>query len=296
VLPMQRVLVWPLDSIFPLGLRQLRLIKADVQGFECKVFEGATQLLSPLRSPNLTVLSSEVAASWLSAQCCGAQWLKHLLTPDASWSRTCTRKQGTDFTCVSRRRPSKWPERDVWPPRVLTGGERYDSKPCANRGCTPQRLRALMDGMAWCRNHPVEHAAMIQRRNERQKRLEQRRAEAGATARGAKADGGGGKATGGEPERAWIRRSRAQQQQAQQQQAQQPSVRPPQLPPLIKMAEAFKESLGITGKNVVEVVDAACSQLGVERGGPLLTRAEQAWSKLYGVGGARGGVQGAGGA
>jgi hypothetical protein len=54
-------------------------------------------------------------------------------------------------------------------------------------------------------------------------------------------------------------------------------------PPLVEVAKAFEETLGVSGETVVEVVDAACSELGIERSAPLIECAEQCWVVLYGV-------------
>ena len=185
VLPAQDVNVLPLDTIFPNGLRRLRQMKLDVQGFECKVLGGGERLLTSAKSPHLSVITSEVAANWLVAQCCGVRWLKHAMTPEGMW-RTCTRKHGTDFTCVSRRKPSTWPISSPWPPTMLTGGER--TEPLMQLPANQQSN--LKEGMAWCRKNPMEHKKMLKRRSARRAEKEERRIK--SEAKQQRAGGGGG--------------------------------------------------------------------------------------------------------
>ena len=174
----QTVRVLPLDDIWPSAqsLHGVRLMKLDTQGFECKVLDGARRLLRT--STRLDVIVSEFATDWLSAQCCGMRWLKHLMTPEtpeARWQRACQQGTGESF-CVSRRVPeagsARSSESTPWHPRVVTFGERVD----------PERLGVaqitrLQQEMSWCQAHPERVAELLKkaqawRNQQHQQRLE----------------------------------------------------------------------------------------------------------------------------
>ena len=90
--------VMPLDDLLPRGLGSVRLMKLDTQGFECNVLEGGRRVLSSSRG--LGAVVTEVTAAMLGRQCCGVQWLLHLLSlPD--WQLTCNHRWGDSRTCTA---------------------------------------------------------------------------------------------------------------------------------------------------------------------------------------------------
>ena len=101
----------PLDQIFPNGLGDVRMIKLDVQGYECKVLQGAAQTIA--RAQRLSALVTEVDPTLLRAQCCGRRWLTlhllrmyHIPRSRLAWNVTCTRtyRDHVQVTCVARHR------------------------------------------------------------------------------------------------------------------------------------------------------------------------------------------------
>ena len=96
----RKVIVSPIDDLFPDGLGAVALIKMDVQGFECNVLRGARIALA--RSRRLQAIFAELSALWLNAQCCAQLSLVHLLKlarPD--WTVSCAlRAWTTDGTCI----------------------------------------------------------------------------------------------------------------------------------------------------------------------------------------------------
>lgn len=79
--------ILPLDNVFPRGLGCARLLKLDVQGFECKVMAGARRAL---RTSRLRAVAAEVTPAVLSAQCCSAAYLKEQLRVQPDWNVSCT--------------------------------------------------------------------------------------------------------------------------------------------------------------------------------------------------------------
>lgn len=83
---------------------QVRLVKLDTQGYECRALEGARNALN--RSSRLQVVASEVADTWLYQQCCRPTWLHHLLRVGTRWAVTCTgsrnAKVRSEYTCLGR--------------------------------------------------------------------------------------------------------------------------------------------------------------------------------------------------
>ena len=49
---------------------------------------------------------------------------------------------------------------------------------------------------------------------------------------------------------------------------------------LARLAQLFKTELKVSGENVAEVVDAACVQLGVAKGLPLVEKGRRCWEAL----------------
>ena len=94
--------ILPLDEVFPLGLGGVRLLKLDAQGYECKILDGLARAraLGPPSIAGLTVVA-ELASGWLSAQCCGMQWLQTLMRLGPAWRVACTAKAWAEATCVS---------------------------------------------------------------------------------------------------------------------------------------------------------------------------------------------------
>ena len=119
------VTVVPLADLFPLGLGDVRAIKLDVQGFECKVLDGLWPLLllsggAKGFSSRLQLVATEIAEDHLAAQCCRPLWLLHALrsigVPDAlSLNRSVDAVQRglcqrSDLLLAPRGAPSPGPE------------------------------------------------------------------------------------------------------------------------------------------------------------------------------------------
>jgi hypothetical protein len=79
--------ILPLDDVFPDGFGCARLMKLDVQGFECRVMAGAKRAL---RTSRLRAVVAEVTPAALSAQCCSAAYLKEQLQVQPDWNVSCT--------------------------------------------------------------------------------------------------------------------------------------------------------------------------------------------------------------
>ena len=146
------VSVLPLDALFPRGLEALRMLKMDVQGYECEVLRGATLALA--RSPRLSAIATEVAPGWLNAHCCGRRYLIHQLRAvgrqrpaGQRWNVSCTNMHGRlDATCFAR--PPSVRRRDnlsVLATAGVLGAERRDA-PLSSRA-----LRKLTRSMQYCR-------------------------------------------------------------------------------------------------------------------------------------------------
>ena len=60
-----------------------------------------------------------------------------------------------------------------------------------------------------------------------------------------------------------------------------PPVEPP-APPLAEMVEVLKRELVLKAGTFPEVVDAACDQLGVDKGMPLMQKATECWRQVGG--------------
>lgn len=152
------VTVLPLDTVFPLGMGGVRLVKLDVQGFECHVLQGASHALARAVPP-VGVVAAEVAPTWLYGQCCRPSFLVHLLSRIGSgggglvdgsgsgggivasggshhgYNVTCTKRVGPDYTCLGR------------PPHgtsLANANELHETPP------TPTHLATLRRKMATC--------------------------------------------------------------------------------------------------------------------------------------------------
>ena len=107
----QTTTILPLDNVFPEGLGCARLMKLDVQGFECKVMAGAKRVL---RTSRLRAVVAEVTPAALSAQCCSAAYLKEQLQVQPDWNVSCTSHE----VCLGRgpgakAMPRLWGEKAV---------------------------------------------------------------------------------------------------------------------------------------------------------------------------------------
>ena len=96
--PGDNATVMPLDELLPFGLGAVQMMKMDVQGFECKVLEGARNVLA--NGQRLSGVVTEVTAAMLSRQCCGVQWLLHLLHL-SGWEVKCNHRWGDSRMCTS---------------------------------------------------------------------------------------------------------------------------------------------------------------------------------------------------
>ena len=63
------VAVRRLDQLFVAPF-SIALLKMDVQGFECRVLQGAMRALAASRA--VGAVAAEVAPTWLYGQCCAA--------------------------------------------------------------------------------------------------------------------------------------------------------------------------------------------------------------------------------
>ena len=107
--------ILPLDSVFPHGLGCARLMKLDVQGFECKVLAGAQRAL---RTSQLRAVAAETTNTVLGAQCCSGAYLRHQLRVQPGWNVSCT----SNDLCLGRgpgakAMPLLWSERPTDPHR-----------------------------------------------------------------------------------------------------------------------------------------------------------------------------------
>ena len=95
--------VAPLDAIFPTGFGDVKMVKIDTQGFECKAIRGAQRALA--QSARLLAVASESSIGHLRLQCCNSLLLNELLEsarPD--WDVSCTLMMGYEQTCVGHSR------------------------------------------------------------------------------------------------------------------------------------------------------------------------------------------------
>ena len=82
-LPVEATML-PLSHLMPRGLGDVRLIKMDVQGYECKVLRGAWPLFSTQKPHSraqhgLQLIASEMDSDQLHSQCCTGHYLTHML-------------------------------------------------------------------------------------------------------------------------------------------------------------------------------------------------------------------------
>jgi len=109
-----------LDALFPRGLSGVRLLKLDVQGFECEVLQGGFTALASSASQRVEVIAAEVSSTHLRAQCCKPSWLNHLLRAGGGarldeygflsseglqhgpWNVSCLQLFRDEETCIAR--------------------------------------------------------------------------------------------------------------------------------------------------------------------------------------------------
>jgi len=141
---MHETTVLPLDSIFPEGLGCARLLKLDVQGFECKVMAGAQRAL---RSSQVRAVVAEATNAVLSAQCCSGAYLKELLKVQPGWKVSCTSHE----VCLGRgpgakAMPLLWSERPVDAAREAQRRRRALAHGLGRFDCNASSRRLLVAG------------------------------------------------------------------------------------------------------------------------------------------------------
>ena len=135
----QAATILPLDTVFPEGLGCARLMKLDVQGFECRVMAGTKRAL---RTSGLRAVVAEVTPAALAAQCCSAAYLKAQLQVQPDWNVSCTSHE----VCLGRgpgakAMPRVWSEQAVdarlqalrWVRAQAHGFGRFDCASSKNR-------------------------------------------------------------------------------------------------------------------------------------------------------------------
>ena len=129
--------VQPLDNIFPEGIGDVRVMKLDTQGFECRVLEGAKRVMSS--SSRLEVVAVEVADRWLYKQCCRPVWLLHLLQVSMNWTVSCSGGAArlSEYNCFGRR---SVPAQDVGKRMRGLRGNRYSANEKVQTVMTGRKL------------------------------------------------------------------------------------------------------------------------------------------------------------
>ena len=141
--------ILPLDDLFPEGLGCARLMKLDVQGFECRVMAGAKRAL---RTSRLRAVVAEVTPAALSAQCCSAAYLKEQLQVQPDWNVSCTSHE----VCLGRgpgakAMPRVWSENPVdarfeglrWRRTRAHGFGRFECAPPSNNRSSRRWVAAV---------------------------------------------------------------------------------------------------------------------------------------------------------